>query len=43
MTQPGTTLNLTGQPNGITDVVLGSTLDIGGAFKAGADDALSNQ
>ena len=32
----GSTLNLTSQPNGITDVVAGSEFDILGTFKAGA-------
>ncbi len=31
---PGATLNLTNQPNGITDVVAGSTFDIAGTFNA---------
>ena len=38
----GSTLNLTGQPNGITDVVAGSEFDILGSFKAGAASALAN-
>jgi fibronectin-binding autotransporter adhesin len=37
---PGTTLNLTNQPNGITDIVAGSELEIGGTFNAGANSGL---
>src|SRR4029077_7055268 len=39
----GTTLNLTSQPSGITDVVSGSRLDIEGTFKAGSNMALVNR
>ncbi len=35
------TLNLTSQPNGITDVVAGSEFDVFGNFKAGAASALA--
>src|SRR5580704_478207 len=38
----GATLNLTNQPNGLTDVVAGSDLYIFGTFKAGANNALAN-
>src|SRR4029077_3340160 len=37
----GATLNLTNQPNGITDVVAGSNLTVAGTFKAGANNALA--
>jgi hypothetical protein len=36
----GSTLNLTAEPNGITDVVVGSNLDVAGTFKAGANNGL---
>ena len=39
---PGSTLNLTNQPNGITDVVAGSTILLYGSFKAGSNSALAN-
>ena len=35
---PGATLNLTNQPNGITDVVAGSTFDLAGTFNAGTNN-----
>ena len=38
----GSTLNLTNQPNGITDVVAGSTILLFGSFKAGSNSALAN-
>ncbi len=38
----GATLNLTGQPSGLTDVVAGSQLDLFGTFKAGANNGLAN-
>ena len=38
----GATLNLTGQPSGVTDVVADSQLDIFGTFKAGANNGLAN-
>jgi hypothetical protein len=38
----GATLNLTNQPNGVTDVVAGSNLYVFGTFKAGANNALAN-
>jgi fibronectin-binding autotransporter adhesin len=38
----GATLNLTNQPNGVTDVVAGSNLYLYGTFKAGANNALAN-
>src|SRR4029077_20101930 len=37
----GATLNLTNQPNGITDVVAGSSLNVLGTFKAGSNNALA--
>src|SRR4029077_6304803 len=37
----GATLNLTNQPNGVTDVVSGSSLTVAGTFKAGANNALA--
>ena len=37
----GSILNLTSQPNGITDVVAGSEFDVFGTFKAGAASALA--
>ena len=37
----GTTLNLTNQPNGITDVAAGSTLTVNGALKAGSANGLA--
>jgi len=37
----GTTFNLTGQPNGVTDVVSGSEFDVFGSFKAGSASALA--
>ena len=37
----GSALNLTGQPNGITDVVAGSQFDVLGTFKAGAASAVA--
>ncbi len=37
----GSTLNLTSQPNGVTDVVQGSTLDVYGTLKAGAANGLA--
>jgi hypothetical protein len=37
----GATLNLTGQPNGVTDVVSGSELDVYGTFKAGTANGLA--
>ena len=37
----GSTLNLTSQPNGITNVVTGSDFEIAGSFKAGAADAVA--
>ena len=36
---PGATLNLTHQPDGITDVAGGSVYEIGGTFTAGANNA----
>ena len=36
---PTSTLNLTSQPNGITDIVAGSTFNIGGTFTAGPNNA----
>ena len=36
----GATLNLTGQPGGVTDVVAGSSFSIAGSFTAGANNAL---
>ena len=39
---PGSTLNLTNQPSGITDVVAGSTILLYGSFKAGSNSALAN-
>ena len=36
---PTSTLNLTSQPNGITDIVAGSTFNIGGTFTAGPSNA----
>src|SRR5271165_2022890 len=39
---PYGTLNLTNQPNGITDVVGGSQFEIQGAFNAGGNNAFSN-
>jgi hypothetical protein len=36
------TLNLTNQPNGITDVVAGSELDVAGSLKAGAANGLAH-
>ena len=38
----GATLNLTGQPGGITDVVAGSGFGIAGSFTAGANSAFAN-
>jgi fibronectin-binding autotransporter adhesin len=38
----GATLNLTNQPNGVTDVVAGSNLYLYGTFKAGANNGLAN-
>src|ERR1700722_16737451 len=38
---PGATLNLTNQPNGLTDVVSGSELDVYGTFKAGTANGLA--
>ena len=35
----GATLNLTGQPGGVTDVVAGSSFSIAGSFTAGANNA----
>ena len=35
-------LNLTGQPNGVTDVAAGSEIDLYGAFTAGTANALAN-
>ena len=37
----GATLNLTNQPNGVTDVVAGSELDVYGTFKAGTANGLA--
>ena len=37
----GTTLNLTNQPNGITDVPAGSTLTVNGTLKAGTANGLA--
>lgn len=37
----GTTMNLTGQPNGITDVAAGSTLTVAGTLKAGTANGLA--
>jgi fibronectin-binding autotransporter adhesin len=37
----GATLNLTNQPNGITDVVAGSELDVAGTLKAGGANGLA--
>lgn len=37
----GDTLNLTGQPNGITDVPQGSTLTVDGSLKAGSANGLA--
>jgi hypothetical protein len=37
----GSTLNLTGQPNGVTDVVAGSEFDVFGSFKAGSASAVA--
>jgi hypothetical protein len=37
----GSTFNLTGQPNGVTDVVAGSEFDLFGSFKAGAANAFA--
>ena len=39
---PGSTLNLTNQPSGITDVGAGSTILLYGSFKAGSNSALAN-
>ncbi len=39
---PGATLNLTNQPNGITDVVAGSSLSVSGTFNAGSSSGLAN-
>ena len=38
----GASLNLTNQPNGITDVVAGSVFSIAGSFTAGANSAFAN-
>jgi fibronectin-binding autotransporter adhesin len=38
----GATLNLTSQPNGITDVVAGSNLVVNGTLKAGTANGLAN-
>ncbi len=38
----GSTLDLTNQPNGITDVVKGSTIELSGTIKAGANNGLAN-
>jgi hypothetical protein len=40
--EPGTTLNLTKQPNGVTDVVLGSEYIIFGTFTAGGNNPFAN-
>jgi hypothetical protein len=37
----GSTFNLTGQPNGVTDVVAGSEIDVSGSFKAGSASAVA--
>src|SRR5580704_2061148 len=37
----GTTLNLTNQPNGLTDIVAGSSLEVNGTFTAGSNFALA--
>ena len=37
----GTTLNLTNQPNGLTDIVAGSSLQVDGTFTAGSSFALA--
>jgi len=37
----GTSLNLTNQPNGITDVVAGSSLTVNGTFTAGSSNGLA--
>jgi len=37
----GATLNLTNQPNGITDIVAGSSLQVNGTFTAGSNFALA--
>ena len=39
---PGSTLNLTNQPNGITDIVKNSGISVGGSFTAGSASALAN-
>ena len=38
----GARLNLTSQPNGITDVVAGSSFSIAGSFTAGLNSAFAN-
>src|SRR5208337_2208097 len=38
----GATLNLTGQPNGITDAVAGSRFDLAGTFNAGGNSGFAN-
>jgi hypothetical protein len=37
----GATINLTNQPNGITDVPAGATLDVAGTLNAGAENGLA--
>ena len=39
---PTATLNLTSQPNGITDAVANSTFDLWGTFKAGSNSGFAN-
>ncbi len=39
---PGATLNLTNQPNGMTDAVAGSTFYLYGSFSAGSSDGFAN-
>ncbi len=38
----GASLNLTSQPDGITDVVAGSSFSIAGSFTAGLNSAFAN-
>ena len=39
---PAATVNLTGQPNGITDAVANSNFDLWGTFKAGSNSGFAN-